>query len=122
MRRPWQRSRKPPISTGGWPRQIQAPTCPHFAAALNSLGIALAKLGRRKLALAAAEEAVVIRRQLANTNAAAYLPHLADSLARLSGFFWELGRRTQALAAAEEAADVYRRLTQTTPGIRGRSI
>jgi tetratricopeptide (TPR) repeat protein len=75
----------------------------NLAASLDNLAIRLAELGRRDEALAPAEEAVVIRRRLAEANPDAYLPGLAGSLNNLGGRLSGKGRREQALASAEEA-------------------
>jgi tetratricopeptide (TPR) repeat protein len=74
----------------------------------------LANAGRREEALAPAEEAVTIRRRLAEADRAAYLPDLADSLTSLSVCLAP-GRREEALTAAEEAADLYRGLAEANP-------
>ena len=51
---------------------------------LNNLAVRLADLGRREDALAAIEEAVTIRRQLAAARPDAFRPDLATSLNNLS--------------------------------------
>ena len=81
----------------------------------NNLSVALSALGQRKEALAAAEEAVAIRRRLAVQNPQAYEPYLAGSLNNLANRLSDLGRRKEALAAAEEAAELYRRLAGQNP-------
>ncbi|MDQ3988331.1 MAG: hypothetical protein M3291_03870, partial [Actinomycetota bacterium] len=64
----------------------------------------LSDLGQREAALAPTEEAVAIRRWLAEANPAAYLPALARGL---WGFAWVRAagglELPEALAAAEEA-------------------
>jgi tetratricopeptide (TPR) repeat protein len=82
---------------------------------LNSLSIRLAELGRREEALGAAEEAVAIRRRLAEARPDAFLPDLAKSLNNLSAFLAGLGRREEALAANEEALATYRGLAEMRP-------
>ena len=62
---------------------------------LNNLGKDLSNLGRREEALAASQEAVAIRRRLAETRPDAFLPDLATSL----------GARGQALTQEERHAD-----------------
>jgi hypothetical protein len=47
-----------------------------LAVSLNNLGNRLSELGRREEALAAAQEAVAIRRQLAQQHPEAFLPDL----------------------------------------------
>ncbi|MEV4481760.1 tetratricopeptide repeat protein [Micromonospora coxensis] len=78
-------------------------------------GFRLARAGRREEALAAAEEAVAIRRRLAEKNPDAYLPDLATSLNDLGLRLSELGRGEQALAPVQEAAVVLRRLAEANP-------
>ena len=82
------------------------------AGLLTDLARRLAALGRREQALAAIEEAVEIRRALAQANREAYLPDLATSLNGLSNRLAELDRREQALAAIEEAVAIRRALAQ----------
>jgi tetratricopeptide (TPR) repeat protein len=75
----------------------------------------LSELGRREEALAPTEEAVTIRRRLAEAQPAAYLPDLAGSLNNLGILLSGLGRREEALAPTEEAAALYRRLAEAQP-------
>jgi hypothetical protein len=77
--------------------------------------IRLANVGRREQALAATEEAVAIRRKLAEANPNAYLPELATALSNLSMFLSGLGRYDRALTPAEEAVAIYRRLAEDNP-------
>ena len=79
---------------------------PWVATALNNLGVKLSELGRREEALAAAQEAVNIRRRLAAERPDAFLPDLASALNNLGGHLSELGRREDALNAAQEAVEV----------------
>jgi tetratricopeptide (TPR) repeat protein len=72
-------------------------------------------LGRQEDALAAAEEAVAIRRSLAAARPDAFLPDLAQSLNNQANFLSELGRREEALAAAEEAVAIRRSLAAARP-------
>ena len=72
-------------------------------------------MGRREQALTAAQEAVTIRRRLAETAPDAYLPDLADSLNNLANFLADAGRREEALASAQEAITICRRLAETAP-------
>jgi tetratricopeptide (TPR) repeat protein len=87
----------------------------HLAACVGTLGIRLSNLGRREEALAASQEAVDIRRRLAQTRPDAFLPDLASSLNNLGIRLSNLGRREEALAASQEAVDIRRRLAQTRP-------
>ena len=86
-----------------------------YAASLNNLGAMLSELGRREDALAAAQEAVEIRRRLAAERPDAFLPDLAASLNNLGAMLSKLGRREDALAAAQEATGIYRRLAADRP-------
>eukprot|EP00439_Symbiodinium_sp_Y106_P088546 s1_g1082.t1 len=86
-----------------------------LAGTLNNLSNRLVGLGRREDALAAIEEAVRIRRELAAARPDAFLPNLAMSLNNLSGSLDGMGRREDALAAIEEAARIYRDLAAARP-------
>ena len=83
------------------------------AGALHQYGIRLSDLGKNEAALAASQEAVDIRRRLAETRPDAFLPNLATSLNNLGLYLSELGRREEALAASQEGVDIYRRLAET---------
>jgi tetratricopeptide (TPR) repeat protein len=85
--------------------------------ARNLVGLSnrLGDLGRREDALAAIEEAVTIRRELAAARPGAFLPDLAASLTNQSGRLSELGRREDALAAVEEAVTIRRELAAARP-------
>ena len=85
------------------------------AEALSNLSVTLSEVGRREEALAAAEEAVAIRRRLAEQNPQAYEPYLAMSLNNLARSLAEMGRREEALSAAEEAVAIRRRLAKQNP-------
>ena len=82
---------------------------------LNNLANRLSELGRREAALAAAEEAVGLYRELAAARPDAFRPDLAMSLNNLADSLSELGRREAALAAAEEAVGLYRELAAARP-------
>ena len=62
-----------------------------------------------------AEEAVTIRRALAQARPDAFLPDLATSLNNQSSRLSNLGRREEALPAAEEAVTIRRALAQARP-------
>ncbi len=85
------------------------------ARALNNLSVRLSYLGRREDALAAAAEAVALRRTLAARHHDAFRPDLATSLNNLAAMLSELGRREDALAAAEEAVALRRTLAAQRP-------
>jgi tetratricopeptide (TPR) repeat protein len=75
----------------------------------------LSELGRREEALAAVEEAVTIRRELAAARPDAFLPGLATALNNQSNRLSGLGRREEALAAVEEAVTIRRELAAARP-------
>ena len=81
----------------------------------NNLSGRLGALGRREDALAAIEEAVAIRRELARRNPDAFTPGLASSLNNQSAMLSNLGRHEEALAASDEAVALYRRLAARNP-------
>ena len=87
---------------------------PDLAAALNNLGIRYSEVGKRQEAVAPTEEAVRIRRELAQTNPA-FLPNLAAALNNLGVRYSEVGKRQEAVAPTEEAVRSYRELAQTNP-------
>ncbi|WIN00121.1 tetratricopeptide repeat protein [Actinoplanes oblitus] len=98
------------------PYRLARTTDPAEQANLHAAhGYRLANAGQREQALAPAEEAVTIRRRLAEQNPDAYLPDLAASLNNIGTSLSELGRREQALAPAEEATGIYRRLAEQNP-------
>jgi tetratricopeptide (TPR) repeat protein len=66
-------------------------------------------------ALAASQEALAIRRDLAAARPDAFRPGLAGSLNNLSVRLGELGRREEALAAIEEAVAIRRELAARWP-------
>ena len=67
------------------------------------LGNRLSDLGRREEALQVTEEAVALRRELADRRPDAFLPNLARSLNNLGEILSALGRWEEALQATEEA-------------------
>ncbi|MCG8356528.1 MAG: tetratricopeptide repeat protein, partial [Kiloniellales bacterium] len=75
----------------------------------------LSDLGRREEALTAAQEAVDIRRDLAQAQPDAFKPYLATSLNNLGTMLSHLGRREEALTAAQEAVNIRRDLAQVRP-------
>ncbi|MFF7454428.1 tetratricopeptide repeat protein [Kitasatospora sp. NPDC008115] len=86
-----------------------------LASSLASLSVDLADVGRRAEALAAAEEALALRRRLAAEDPALHEPDLATSLANLGVRRWELGLHAEALVAAEEAVGLRRGLAYEDP-------
>jgi hypothetical protein len=77
---------------------------------LNNLSNGLAEAGRREEALVAIEEAVGIRRRLAEANPAAWEPDLARSLNNLADQLVAVGRPTEGEQARAEAERISRRL------------
>ena len=88
-----------------------------LAGALNNLAVRESGLGRREAALAAAEEAVAIRRGLAAARPNDFAPKLAASLNNLGSMLSALGRREDALAAAQEAVAIRRGLAAARPDV-----
>ncbi|NNJ59938.1 MAG: tetratricopeptide repeat protein, partial [Dactylosporangium sp.] len=80
-----------------------------IAARLGTLGIRLSEAGRREEALAPTQEAVTIRRRLAEASPGAFLSDLAMSLNNLGNRLSEAGRREEALAPTQEAVTIRRR-------------
>ena len=76
----------------------------------------LADLGRREEALTAINEAVTIRRALAETRPDAVLPDLADSLNNEALRLASVGRRKR-LTAIDEAVTIHRPLAATRPDV-----
>ena len=68
------------------------------------------------------QEAVTLRRQLAQANPAAHLPDLAASLANLGTQLAGAGRREEALAPAQEAVTLNRKLAQANPAAHTPSL
>ena len=86
-----------------------------LAALLNNLSLRLSALGRREDALAQAQEALRLHRQLAHARPDAFLPGLAMSLNTQANMLSHLGRREEALAQALEAVRLNRHLAQARP-------
>jgi tetratricopeptide (TPR) repeat protein len=85
-----------------------------LAQSLNDMSTCLEQLGQRKEALAAVEEAVAIRRGLAEASPGG-LRDLAQSLTNLSLRLATVNRRTEALTAIEEAVGAWHRLAEANP-------
>ena len=86
-----------------------------LATALNNIGCRFRALGHPEAALAAAADAVDIRRELAATRPDRFRPNLAASLHNLANALGDLGQRERALAGAEEAESIYRELAAERP-------
>jgi tetratricopeptide (TPR) repeat protein len=82
---------------------------------LNNLGNVLSNLGERAGAREAYEEALAIRRGLAEAEPAAFQPDVAMTLNNLGNVLRDLGERAGARAAYEESLGIYRRLAQPEP-------
>ncbi|MFF4838346.1 tetratricopeptide repeat protein [Streptomyces sp. NPDC001315] len=72
---------------------------PQLAVSLHNLSVRMGRLGRHEEALAAAAEAVQIRRELARKKPDAHLLELVSSLHNLSAALGYLGRQEEALAS-----------------------
>jgi len=75
----------------------------------------LSELGRPVDALPPTQEAVAIRRELAQVNPDRYRSNLADSLVNLGIRLSELGRPVDALPPTQEAVAIYRELAAANP-------
>jgi tetratricopeptide (TPR) repeat protein len=98
-------------------RDLRAQALDFLAGRVGALGEILHNLGRHEEALAATQEAVDIRRHLAQTRPAASLPALSISLEDLGQILFSLGRQKEALTARQEAVEIDRLLAQTRPDI-----
>jgi len=85
------------------------------ARALNDLGNRLSDLGDREGAYDATQEAVAIRRDLAQSRPDTFRSDLAMSLNNLGNILSDLGDREGARDAAQEAVDIYRDLAASRP-------
>lgn len=83
----------------------------HRAQHLLTLGHQLFEMGRQEDAIAMAEEAIAVYRQLAWTDPDTFAPDLARALTDVGLLMCEVSWRL-ALAPAEEAIAMYRRLTE----------
>ncbi len=82
---------------------------------LNNLSVWQSMLGHREAALASTQEAIDLRRSLAQARPEAFLPDLASSLHNLGKMQSDLGHREAALASIQEAVDLRRQLAQAHP-------
>ena len=104
-RRRWRPPRRLSGSIAIWRARPEAFT-PDLAGSLNNLAAMLSELGRREEALAAATEAVTIRRDLARARPEAFTRNLTVSLNTLAAILSALGQREEAMAAVQEAKDL----------------
>jgi tetratricopeptide (TPR) repeat protein len=84
---------------------------------LNNLAPRLRALGRRDEALQTAQEAVDIRRRLAEISPDTQLPDLAMSLSNLGGILCDCGRSQEAIQALQEAFAIHDHLARTKPSV-----
>jgi len=82
----------------------------------DALSTRLAQIGRSDQALAPAQEAVTLHRELAASDPGRYRPALADAVANLGVRFHRLGLPAEAAAMAREAVAARRELAQADPG------
>lgn len=82
---------------------------------LNNLGARYWLASRQADALAATEEAVRLRRELAQTTPGRFRPALAASLNNLATQYFGLDRHDDAIDAVREAAELYRDLAAEDP-------
>jgi tetratricopeptide (TPR) repeat protein len=82
----------------------------------DELASRLSNGGLYREALSATQEAIVIRRRLAQADPARHEPMLANSLGNLGIDLWTLGLSAEALDAMTEAVRVYRRRVGAEPG------
>ena len=83
--------------------------------ALNNLATSLSEVGQREAALAPAQEAAALYRELAAKAPDAYRPDLAMALNNLANRLSEVGQREAALAPAQEAVAIRRELAAKAP-------
>jgi Tetratricopeptide repeat/Anaphase-promoting complex subunit 5 len=81
----------------------------------NNLAVRQSAMGQRAQALASIDEAVGMRRALAEGNPDAFLPDLAVSLNNLANLQSDMGQRAAALASIAEAVRHYRALAEGNP-------
>ncbi|KAF8322320.1 uncharacterized protein EI90DRAFT_3078182 [Cantharellus anzutake] len=89
---------------------------PHLAKSLNSLYVALYRLGQHSEALPFIEESVKLHRQLVAVNPGSYIPDLAKSLDNRCTALSKLGQHSEALPFIEESVKLYRHLVDVNPG------
>ncbi|KAF8341343.1 uncharacterized protein EI90DRAFT_1723756 [Cantharellus anzutake] len=89
---------------------------PDLAESLNTLYLALSKLGRHSEALPFIEESVKLRRELVAVHPGSYTPDLAGSLINLRNALSNLGQHSEALPFIEESVKLWRELVAIHPG------
>ena len=113
--RPSPRPRRPSPCTGSWLATIPTATPPTWPWSLHTYARRLGDLGRAGPALAAAEEALALCRELARDQPDRYTPDLAIVPQYLRGHAPRPGAPGPALAAAEEALALCRELARDHP-------
>lgn len=93
--------------------ELRVAALARYAAAQGRLSLRLAKLGHHVEALAASEQALEIRRILAEHPG--FLADLSSTLNNHSIVLGKLGRHSDAMAASMEAVDIRRRLAAEDP-------
>ncbi|KAF8341374.1 uncharacterized protein EI90DRAFT_1728365 [Cantharellus anzutake] len=88
---------------------------PELARSLNTLYLAIFKLGRHSEALPVVEESVKLYRRLVAVRPASYTPDLAASLNNLYNALSNLGRHSEALGFIKESIKLRRRLVAVHP-------
>ncbi|KAJ7475431.1 hypothetical protein B0H11DRAFT_1321251 [Mycena galericulata] len=78
--------------------------------AFHSLSLRLATSGQRAEALANAEKATDLYRELVSL-APRHLPTLAKSLRNIAVILWKIGRQDESIAAGEEAVNILRKVS-----------
>ncbi|MEU7798845.1 tetratricopeptide repeat protein, partial [Micromonospora arborensis] len=86
-----------------------------LASVAHRLEIRLGDLGRRAEALTYSEQAVALKRRLAQVDQPAHGQDLAGFISNLGSRLSDLGRREEGLTATTEAVDLYRLLAGTSP-------
>jgi tetratricopeptide (TPR) repeat protein len=89
----------------------------HLAAVLNNLGLIYVATQRLKDAEQCYDEALRIRRELANSSRSVYSLDLLQTLINLSGLYNITGRAKDALTLSDEGIVVFQQSVASTPGI-----
>ena len=109
-----------PPSEGQSPRPGRSPPevfLPDLATSLNNLSIRQSDNGDRAGALTSIQEAVQLRRTLAEARPEVFLPDLATSLNNLSNQQSDNGDRAGALTSIQEAVQLRRALAEARPEV-----
>ncbi len=88
---------------------------PHLAFSLHNLGVLYSKTGKMQESENALNEALTIRRQLADKNPDAFLPVVAGSLSGLGVLFFNNKRMQESEKALNEALTIRRQLADKNP-------